>query len=295
MGELSFSVVNSFTNNAFEGNPAAVILNANTLNDEMMLRVARQFNLVETVFVLNAYTNADFDFELRYFTPTEEVSLAIHPTVAALVALSTSGQLDTCKTECTLKTKSGNRHVNINGVDGTFFIESVSPIFHPMISNRFTVAHVFGLEEKDILSDYPILPVDTGLGHLIVPVVSLDVLMKAKRNIISLQQLCSKIGVKEAQLFTFNVYNNKYDVHTRNICPREGIEDPGCGVGNAALGAYLFHILGNSKNELVIQAEQGVINSMPCIIETQVYQGKNGIRVKVGGTGKTMMTGTILI
>ncbi|WP_241717213.1 PhzF family phenazine biosynthesis protein, partial [Sulfoacidibacillus ferrooxidans] len=84
--DIPFSVVNSFTSNAFEGNPAAVILNANTLDHETMLRIARQFNLVETTFVLSAPQNSDFDFELRYFTPTEEVSLAIHPTIAALVS-----------------------------------------------------------------------------------------------------------------------------------------------------------------------------------------------------------------
>lgn len=295
MVDIPFSVVNSFTSNAFEGNPAAVILNANTLDHETMLRIARQFHLVETTFVLSAPQNSDFDFELRYFTPTEEVSLAIHPTIAALVSLNQEGYLDSHTTTCILKTKSGNRHVDINKYKTSFLVEAVPPKFYPVLDNRSAVANVFGLDENDLLTNLPIQPVDTGLGHLIVPVTSLNALMKAKRNISALEELCFNAGVREAQLFTFDVYNNKCDVHTRNICPREGIEDPGCGVGNAALGAYLFKHREDNKSELFIQAEQGIINSMPCVIHTHVFHEKDGIRVRVGGTGKTMMTGTLKI
>lgn len=178
-------------------------------------------------------------------------------------------------------------------VNDTFLVEAVPPTFYPVVNDRSSVARTFGLEEKDLVAELPIQPVDTGLGHLIVPVSSLDALMKVRRDIPALKQLCSSVGVREAQLFTFDVYDKMHDLHTRNLCPRESIEDPGCGVGNAALAAYLFNHLERHSTEETFLAEQGVVIEMPCLIETRVHHADDGIQVLVGGTGKVMIRGIL--
>ncbi|MDS0525398.1 PhzF family phenazine biosynthesis protein [Clostridium sp. SHJSY1] len=130
---------------------------------------------------------------------------------------------------------------------------------------------------------------------LIVPIKSLDALMNIKRNIQPLKEFCNSLKVNEIQAFTFETYNKKYTLHTRNICPRKGIEDPGCGVGNAALGAYLLKNRYCGQDELKISAEQGAIVNMPCFIETHSYRDNDTIKVEVGGIGKTMIKGSLFL
>ncbi|MBF8984764.1 PhzF family phenazine biosynthesis protein [Lutibacter sp. B2] len=92
--------------------------------------------------------------------------------------------------------------------------------------------------------------------------------------------------------FTFETYNEKFTIHTRNICPRNGIEDPGCGIGNAALGAYLLKNKHFNQNEIRLKAEQGKIVNMPCSIEISTNQKEeNDIQVFVGGKGRVMIKG----
>ena len=74
-------IVDAFTGTAFSGNPAAVVLLENHAPDEWMQHVAAEFNLSETAFVSPA--NDGGVRTLRWFTPTVEVDLCGHATLAA--------------------------------------------------------------------------------------------------------------------------------------------------------------------------------------------------------------------
>jgi predicted PhzF superfamily epimerase YddE/YHI9 len=73
-------VVDSFTDRPFAGNPAAVCFLDKFPPDERMQDVAAEMNLAETAF---AVPRPDGDFDLRWFTPTTEVDLCGHATLAA--------------------------------------------------------------------------------------------------------------------------------------------------------------------------------------------------------------------
>ncbi len=113
---------------------------------------------------------------------------------------------------------------------------------------------MFGISADDIEPDLPIRAVDTGLGHIIVPLRSLEAIMRVQRKIEPLRRLCQSVGVRETQLFCFESLDKTSDAHTRNICPREGLEDPACGVGNGALAAYLSKFCWPSKAEFNLDA-----------------------------------------
>jgi trans-2,3-dihydro-3-hydroxyanthranilate isomerase len=266
------------------------------LREKTMQLIARQLNLVETVFVLNR--NDDYDFELRYFTPLKELPIAGHPTIAAFVALAALEKIEiTEKNNYVIKTKAGLKKITVNmDKDETIVtMEQAKPIFYPVIEEKSKIANILDLAINDFIEDLPIQAVDTGLGHLIVPVKSLEAIMKAKRKINPLKELCNELNISEAQIFTFETYNKQFNVHTRNICPREGIEDPGCGVGNAALGAYLLKNKYSEKQEIKITAEQGNLINMPCIIEIYAAKQEDTIQVFIGGKGKVMVQGKIQI
>lgn len=290
-----YYVVNSFGERAFEGNPAAIFLNSEDLAECTMQAIAKQLNLVETVFVKSGDSEADF--ELRYFTPSKEVDIAGHPTVAAFVALENAKIINPLlKSSFTIKTKAGNKKVKVENKNNklSVIMESKAPIFYDIVKQRREVAEVLGIKLEELMTDLPVQPVDTGLGHLVVPVTSLEVLMRVKRNK-GLKGICNKYGVSEAQVFTFDTYNKNLDIHTRNICPREGSEDPGCGIGNAALGAYLLKNKFKNDNDTVVKAEQGVIVGMPCTIEVHASRINEDIKVLIGGTGKIMSKGELYV
>jgi trans-2,3-dihydro-3-hydroxyanthranilate isomerase len=285
-----FLVINSFTGKNGIGNPAAVYCDSSGLTDQQMQAIAKQLNLVETVFVLPSI-NADFTF--RYFTPNKEVPVAGHPTVAACIALIHTNKINISNMASILvHTADGDRVVQLEERTNHIFVKmkQAEAYFAPVVQNRRKVAEILGIWEHDLLEDYPVQPVDLGLRHLVVPVKSLDCLMRIKRNISQLKQLCENLKVDEVQAVTFETYNNHATLHTRNICPREGMEDPACGLGNAALGAYLSkikHFIGKS-----IIAEQGTKVDMPCEIEVEI--GEQG-EIWIGGTGKLIIQGEYFI
>src|SRR5437763_221051 len=94
--------VDAFTSHPFAGNPAAVCVLAEARPDEWMRDVAREMNLSETAFLMPR--NGDFD--LRWFTPTVEVDLCGHATVASAHVLWQDGHLANGK-QARFYTRSG--------------------------------------------------------------------------------------------------------------------------------------------------------------------------------------------
>ncbi|MCJ7420830.1 PhzF family phenazine biosynthesis protein [Sphingomicrobium astaxanthinifaciens] len=83
---LPFYQVDAFTvgDQRFTGNPAAVMpLDGPALRDDQLLAIAAENNLSETAFTWPCAAAAEADFELRWFTPTTEVALCGHATLAA--------------------------------------------------------------------------------------------------------------------------------------------------------------------------------------------------------------------
>ncbi len=82
--------VDAFADRAFTGNPAAVCLLPKPLPDSTMLDIAREMNLSETAFLIS---RADGSFDLRWFTPADEVDLCGHATLASAHVLWEDGHL----------------------------------------------------------------------------------------------------------------------------------------------------------------------------------------------------------
>jgi PhzF family phenazine biosynthesis protein len=81
MTELHMVQVDAFADRPFTGNPAAVIPLERWLPDETMQAIALENNLSETAFAVP--TSGDADYELRWFTPTTEVEMCGHATLAS--------------------------------------------------------------------------------------------------------------------------------------------------------------------------------------------------------------------
>ncbi|WP_298624029.1 PhzF family phenazine biosynthesis protein [uncultured Legionella sp.] len=79
MHSIDFFQIDAFTDKVFHGNPAAVCLLDEWLNDELLLAIASENNLSETAFIIEDQNG----FHIRWFTPNGEINLCGHATLAA--------------------------------------------------------------------------------------------------------------------------------------------------------------------------------------------------------------------
>ena len=103
MGSTAFVQVDAFTDVPFGGNPAAVIVMEGPADDAWMQSVALEMNLSETAFC-HPSSDVDGEWDLRWFTPTTEVDLCGHATLATAHVLASEHSLTG---EMAFHTKSG--------------------------------------------------------------------------------------------------------------------------------------------------------------------------------------------
>ena len=83
MGTIKIYQIDAFADKLFSGNPAAVCILQEWINDELMQNIATENNLAETAFIVPDNSS----FTIRWFTPTVEVDLCGHATLAAAYVL----------------------------------------------------------------------------------------------------------------------------------------------------------------------------------------------------------------
>jgi PhzF family phenazine biosynthesis protein len=105
-----FTQVDAFTDRPFSGNPAAVCVLPTVRDADWMQQVAREMNLAETAFLVR---NQD-GFDLRWFTPSVEVDLCGHATLASAHVLWEEGHLPASK-PCVFFTRSGRLSARQDG------------------------------------------------------------------------------------------------------------------------------------------------------------------------------------
>ena len=110
-----FQQVDVFSNRPYFGNPVAVILDADDMDDERMQQIAAWTNLSETTFVLRP-THPDADYRVRIFTPTQELPFAGHPTLGTCHAWQSTQTRAPSKEE--IFQESGAGLVAIRRIDG---------------------------------------------------------------------------------------------------------------------------------------------------------------------------------
>lgn len=105
MREQQMFQVDAFTDRVFQGNPAGVIVTSKGLPADLMQSIAAENNLAETAFVSGYQTGS---MSIRWFTPTVEVDLCGHATLAAAHVLRTEYQV---QSKLTFQSRSGLLHV----------------------------------------------------------------------------------------------------------------------------------------------------------------------------------------
>lgn len=255
--------VDSFTKERFHGNPAGVVPNADGLTDDEMQRIARELNNSETAFIFES-NSSDYDVEVRFFTPTVEVPICGHATVAAHYISAMEKKFMAKSQRVIQKTKAGILPVDVvkDGDDYSIIMTQGKPEVYAPLSEEIKneIAEALCITIDEICSEYPVAIASTGHAKVMVPIYSNDILHGLNPDLQKLTKISEKTGCNGFYIFTLNP-EDEVLVHGRMFAPASGIvEDPVTGNANGPLGAYLVHydILQNdNKNSFDFDIIQG--------------------------------------
>lgn len=279
-------LVDAFTTEPFAGNPAGVIPDAEGLAAEQMQTIAAEIGASETAFIEPAESA---DRRLRYFTPTTEVDLCGHATIASLAYLSQVGEFESGTYE--IETNVGVLDVEI-GETGRVWMTQAEPEVGTADVSISAAAAALEIDKRaieEVRKDLPIATASTGFPFLVIPVAYLSDLGNADPDPEAIDDLASEVGARGVYAFTFDTLDADSDVHGRAFVPGAGIpEDPVTGTASGAAAAYLreFEAFDVFPDELWF--EQGQYVDRPGKVVVTVDR-----EVRVGGRAAVTMDGEI--
>ena len=287
---ITVYTLNAFAKTKDGGNPAGVVLDSDSLSEDQMKQIAKKVGFSETAFVQKS---EKADFRVRFFTPSDEVDLCGHATVASFDLMSQKGIIKPGK--YTQETKAGVLNLEVQQ-DGVIFMTQTLPQFFDKI-DKIEVLNTLNISESQISSNLPIQIVSTGLKDILIPIKTLQDLNAVEPDFERVSQISKKYDVIGYHLFTLET---KYDstAHCRNLAPLYDIpEESATGTSNGALSCYLFKYGKITSKEVKgLVFEQGYSMGKPSeILASLEVSGDKIIEVKVGGIASNIQRREIKI
>lgn len=295
---LPYYVLDVFTERAYAGNPLAVVLDADALPPRQMQRIAREFNLSETVFVQKP-TCEEALARARIFTPSRELPFAGHPTVGTAYLLAELGLAPQGEeVSFVLDEAVGTVPVRVLRRKGSPPFAQLSvvqlPLYGPDAPPPPLLARVLGVEPQDVLQE-PVGPrmVSCGLPYLLVPLRSPEVLSSVELN-----EPLWREHLSQAWADHLLVYARGYedDWRMRMFAPGSGVpEDPATGSAAVALAGALANENGEAAGSWSWLMQQGLEMGRPSKLYAEADKVAGAVSaVRVGGHCVRVMEGRLL-
>ena len=252
--------IDAFTDAPLTGNPAGVVVDAEGLTDQQMQRIAFEVRASETAFILRPET-PDANVRIRWFTPSAEVPLCGHATIAGFHALAEEKMLgmDSIGSyKFQLETKSGVLAVQVDkrGDSIQVFLSLPIPEFTRAGHYKLDVMRILNIQIEDFDNHIPIVEA----GSLYVPIRRLHTIFALKPNFLAMTQFLANRGIDGICAFTTETVDRTSSFHSRYFAPTVGIpEDPVTGSTNGPLGAYLYErgLISETGPQINLIGEQG--------------------------------------
>ncbi len=210
------------------GNRAGVYLDADNLTDEEMQAIAKEVGYSETAFVMKS---KKADFKVRFFTPTKEVDLCGHATIATFYLIKKLTDLK--NGFYTQETKAGILNIEIQ--DNLVYMQQVNPIYSEVIPKE-ELEDCF--ENLHFHEDFEPQVVSTGLREIFLPISDFFSLNDLVPNIEKIKEVALAHNAIGIHAFAFD---DEIDAYGRNFVPVVGIdEESATGTSNGALACYIF-------------------------------------------------------
>lgn len=324
--ERPYYVIDVFTDRRFEGNPAAVVLDAEGLDESEMQAIAAEFNLSETTFVLPPTDEAalrrrseellaDMDggpprtpaahfVRFRWFTPTVEMHMAGHPTIAGIRALVESGRIvhdDAYRSTLVFVETCGGvltgfvERVPDDRKDLMIWLDLIDPVLTPARFDRRQIASLADITESDLDDAFPIL--ETQDRDVIAFVRDAATLNRIRPDLRLLKTRCRSEHLRGLGLITSRTLSPSITLQTRYFAPAAGVnEDPVTGSlhGPLAACAVRYGLVPIHDGLAGMNCVQGVPGGRHGLVHALVQpKGADRWSVRIGGRTVVTMRGTL--
>lgn len=250
--------VDAFTDKVFGGNPAAVVPLLSWLDDSLLQAIAEENNLSETAF----FVASKKGFQLRWFTPTKEIALCGHATLATAHVIFES--LGYAKQVIIFETRSGELFVEKKGARLEMNFPSCPPT--PCVLSE-TLAHGLGQRPVELLAAEDYLAIFDSEATV--------------RSIMPNQALLNQLDLRGVIITAPGV---EVDFVSRFFAPKFGVpEDPVTGSAHCQLAPYWADKLG--KNILTAKQVSRRGGDITCEVKAD--------RVHLSGCAVTFMEAEI--
>ena len=293
--EMEFHILDVFAEEKYAGNQLAVVRDAASLSGNMMQRIASEMNYSETTFILSEVPR-DGGYDVRIFTPQEEVPFAGHPTLGTAFVIQNEIMSEPAE-KVILNLKAGQIPVTfIRDEDQTdmLWMRQKAPVFGQVIEPAW-IASVLSLDEFDVDDRFPVQEVSTGLPVIVVPLKNLDAVKRAGIRRDEYFALIEETEAKVILVYCPETYIPENDVNVRVFCDYYGIpEDPATGSANGCLAAYLVKHRCLGGDRIDIRVEQGREIARPSLLHLRAGHSQGQIDVSVGGKVVMIAKGQLL-
>lgn len=268
--------VNAFTAESEGGNPAGIVFDADDCNDEQLQDIAKKVGFSETAFISKS---SEATRRLRFFTPTEEVDLCGHATIASWSLMRQRDLIN--NGTFTQLTSAGILKVDI-GTDGLVYMEQANAEFFEHI-DTLGIQSILGITDSDFHATLKPQIVSTGLKDVIVVLNNEAALMNMTPDFDAMAMFSKKhdvIGMHVACLRE----GHPTLATARNFAPLVGInEESATGTSNGALLCYL-----KRYNALPQQSEYVIEQGKSMGQTSHIYGKFENENVWIGGRATTV-------
>lgn len=280
---VAFKQVDVFTTAPLNGNPLAVIMDAQGLSDAQLAAIARWTQLSETTFVLPA-ADAQADYRVRIFTVDGELPFAGHPTLGTAHALLEAGWPLKTPGQLVQECDVGLVRVKV-AADGTLAFAAppatLTPFSDALLSSALN-SDAFDASQSATVADM-------GIRWLLVPMQNAAGVLAIKPDVSDLTRLMKHAGVNGVMPFGSLPDGSAEQYEVRGLLVENGslTEDPVTGSANACLARY-FAARGQQQN---YAARQGTALQRHGRVQVN-YEGET---IWIGGNTLTVIDGAIAL
>jgi trans-2,3-dihydro-3-hydroxyanthranilate isomerase len=281
MAEHRYHVVDVFTKTPLEGNALAVFPDASEIDELTMQRIAREFNLSETAFILPRESNAG-GTRLRIFTPAAELLFAGHPTIGTAYVMRMLGIVPSGAKQFVLNENVGPVPIRVDEGDDPILwlttprIEKLGE-FSPQMCAR-----ALSLDAARLVAGVPCEQLAAGNPIIFITVADRAAVDDAEVDNAAFAELMRTCD-RPTCVFVFTV--TQTGAYSRMFAPELGvIEDPATGSATGPLAAFMMaHGLVARVDGTRFVSEQGVKMGRRSLLYVFVHGQDGSDGIEVGG------------
>ena len=297
-----FQTLDVFTDTPLAGNPLAVVHDAGGLDDGQMQAIAREFNLSETVFVLDPHYPVN-TARLRIFTPSAELPFAGHPTIGAAIAIAQARAPDLLarsSLRVVLEEKIGDVICDVMQKRGSAALASFElpllphEVDGPMADAAALAAALSILPDDIGFDDHVPSRYSAGVSFTFVPLKTRAAIAQAKPDLKAWADL-AQTSNSSVFIYAPEVDQEGHAFSARMFAPLLGIaEDPATGAAIAALAGAIVAFDRPEDGEHSLMIEQGFDMGRGSLIHLTLHIEHGRLaKASIGGSAVVVQDGTL--